>query len=187
MLDFLRGRASERKLRLFACAWCRRLWHNLEPERNRAAVDVGERYADGAATAEELAAARRRADHRVRTALARHEPTPGALADHAAVYRGTPRDSLVAVLRDIFQPFGTAPALDPAWLAWHDGAVTRLARAAYEDRRLPEGTLDPARLAVLADALEDAGCTDTALLGHLRGQGPHVRGCWAVDLLLGKS
>jgi hypothetical protein len=41
---------------------------------------------------------------------------------------------------------------------------------------LPEGTLDPTRLAALADAIEDAGCTDADLLGHLRGPGPHVRG-----------
>jgi hypothetical protein len=40
---------------------------------------------------------------------------------------------------------------------------------------------------VLADALEEVGCTDAGLLGHLRGPGPHVRGCWAVDLLLGRS
>jgi hypothetical protein len=62
-----------------------------------------------------------------------------------------------------------------------------LAQAAYDERVLPAGTLDTARLAVLADALEDAGCADADLLGHLRGPGPHVRGCWAVDLLLGKA
>jgi len=42
-------------------------------------------------------------------------------------------------------------------------------------------------LPVLADALEEAGCTDADLLGHLRGPGPHVRGCWVLDLLLGKG
>ena len=65
--------------------------------------------------------------------------------------------------------------------------AARLASAAYEDRNLPEGTVDLVRLAVLADALEDAGCTDADLLGHLRGPGPHVRGCWAVDLILAKT
>ena len=50
-----------------------------------------------------------------------------------------------------------------------------------------DGTLDRARLAVLSDALEEVGCTDTALLSHLRSPGPHVRGCWALDLVLGKS
>jgi hypothetical protein len=65
--------------------------------------------------------------------------------------------------------------------------VAALAQAAYEQRDLPAGTLDGTRLAVLADALEEAGCTSPDLLGHLRGPGPHVRGCWAVDLLLGKQ
>ena len=62
-----------------------------------------------------------------------------------------------------------------------------LARAAYEERELPSGHLDNARLGVLSDALEEAGCTDEALLGHLRGAGPHVRGCWALDLVLAKE
>ncbi len=40
---------------------------------------------------------------------------------------------------------------------------------------------------VLADALEDAGCADADILAHCRGHGPHVRGCWVVDLVLGKE
>jgi hypothetical protein len=46
---------------------------------------------------------------------------------------------------------------------------------------------DPQRLAVLADALEEAGCNDAEILTHLRSPGPHVRGCWALDLILGKQ
>jgi hypothetical protein len=91
------------------------------------------------------------------------------------------------MLRDLFgNPFRPAPVVDLAWLAWQVGTVRELAQAAYEERR-PEGTLESARLAVLSDALEDVGCTDAELLGHLRSPGPHVRGCWAVDLALGKS
>jgi hypothetical protein len=71
--------------------------------------------------------------------------------------------------------------------AWRTPQMVALAQAAYDHRELPAGTLDNTRLAVLADALEDAGCTNADLLGHLRGPGPHVRGCWAVDLLLGKG
>jgi hypothetical protein len=52
---------------------------------------------------------------------------------------------------------------------------------------LPDGRLDAARLAILADALEDAGCTRAEVVEHLRGPGPHVRGCWVVDLILGKE
>jgi hypothetical protein len=80
-----------------------------------------------------------------------------------------------------------AAVVDRGWLAWQAGTVARLARAAYDERHLPEGTLDPVRLAVLADALEEAGCTNPELLGHLRGPGPHVRGCWALDLVLAKE
>jgi hypothetical protein len=65
--------------------------------------------------------------------------------------------------------------------------VVALVHASYEHRDLPSGTLDPARLAVLADALEEAGCDNPDILKHLRGPGPHVRGCWVLDLLLGKS
>jgi hypothetical protein len=54
---------------------------------------------------------------------------------------------------------------------------------AAEERSGPEGHLDRARLAVLADALEDAGCTDREILCHLHGPGVHVRGCWVVDLV----
>jgi hypothetical protein len=95
--------------------------------------------------------------------------------------------SRLELLREMVgNPFRTV-ALDLAWLAWQGGTVVQLARAAYEERHLPEGTLDPARLALVADALEDAGCTDAELLGHLRGLGPHVRGCWALDLILGRE
>jgi hypothetical protein len=85
-----------------------------------------------------------------------------------------------ALLREIVgNPFQTWPS-NPAWLRWQDGTVPMLARAIYSDHAFK-------RLPVLADALEDAGCTDAELLGHLRGPGPHVRGCWALDLLLGRS
>ena len=83
--------------------------------------------------------------------------------------------------------FAVACCRSAAVLAWNDATVVRLAQAAYEERHLPAGTLDNGRLAVLADALEEAGCTDADLLSHLRGSGPHVRGCWPVDLCMGKS
>ena len=68
--------------------------------------------------------------------------------------------------------------VDPGWLVWNDGTVRKMATAIYADR-------DWSTLPMLADALEDAGCADQELLKHLRGPGPHVRGCWALDLLLG--
>jgi hypothetical protein len=95
---------------------------------------------------------------------------------------------VATLLRDVIgNPFRMPPTIDPAWLTWNDGIIKRLAQAAYDERALPPGHLDKARLAVLADALTDVGCTDPDLLDHLRGPGPHVRGCWAVDLLLSKE
>jgi hypothetical protein len=88
------------------------------------------------------------------------------------------------LLRDVFgNPF-RAVAIAPGW---RTPTVVSLARAAYDERALPAGTLDPVRLAILADALEEAGCHSTDILTHLRRPCEHVRGCWVVDLLLGKS
>jgi hypothetical protein len=97
------------------------------------------------------------------------------------------RDLFGNLLRDLLgNPFCPLPPLDVALLAWEGSAVVQLAQAAYEHRLLPEGMLDPARLAVLADAHEEAGAPEE-VLAHLRAPGPHVHGCWVVDLLLGQS
>jgi len=91
------------------------------------------------------------------------------------------------LLRDVFgSAFRALPVIDSAWLTWNNGTVAKLAQAIYAERILPGGTLDNARLGVLADALEESGCHDAEILGHLRGGGTHVRGCFALDLLLGK-
>jgi hypothetical protein len=94
----------------------------------------------------------------------------------------------VGMLLDLFgNPFRLPPFLPPAVLAWNDRSIPRIAQAIYDERHLPEGTLDKARLAILADALLDAGCDDDELIRHCQSDGPHVRGCWAVDLVLGKE
>jgi hypothetical protein len=80
-------------------------------------------------------------------------------------------------LRDIFgNPFRPV-TLDPGWLT---PTVKALAQAIYEERTFTH-------LPVLADALEESGCNSQDILSHFRGLGEHTRGCWAVDLLLGKS
>jgi len=221
MLEYLRGKASDRKLRLFACACCRQVWHLLTDKRSRLAVETAERYADGEATDAILAAVHNDASGARANAREPGWPNPGwrnskweaagaadwataiddtlAVATYAA---GSAREAAgidsrygwatakakqAALLREIFDnPFRPMTG-NSSWLTWHDRTVSRLAQAAYEERHLPEGTLDNSRLAVLADALEEAGCTNQDILGHLRGPGPHVRGCWPVDLVLGKS
>jgi hypothetical protein len=100
---------------------------------------------------------------------------------------GEPFDENVVqcgLLREILGiPFGTV-AFDRAWVT---PTVRGLAQAAYDNRSLPDGALEGARLLILADALEEAGCTEPALLSHLREPGLHVRGCWVLDLLLGRG
>jgi len=106
-------------------------------------------------------------------------PTGRSGVEHAAE-----RKEQTALLHDIFgNPFRPV-SIDPAWLT---PTVLSLAQAAYDNRSLPAGTLDNARLAVLADALEDAGCPNQDILNHCRQPGDHVRGCWAVDLILEKE
>ena len=87
---------------------------------------------------------------------------------------------LSTILRDLFANPVHHLHLDSSWLAWNDGAIRKMAQAIYDDRSFD-------RLPLLADALEEAGCTDAVILGHCRGGGEHVRGCWVVDLLLGKE
>ena len=101
---------------------------------------------------------------------------PNATAEQVAVETAA-RKSLCALIRDLFgSPFHPV-SIDPAWLTTN---VVGLAQAIYEGRAFD-------RLPILADALEDAGCFHPDVLSHCRGPGPHVRGCWLVDLLLGKS
>jgi hypothetical protein len=107
------------------------------------------------------------------------EESPRGLKDLIAESRNQCR-----LVRDIFgNPFRPT-TLDPTC---RTAAVISLATAAYGERELPSGHLDNARLRVLSDALEDAGCTDQAILDHLRAPGPHVRGCFVVDLISGKE
>jgi hypothetical protein len=206
---------SPRKLRLVACAACRRLWPLLGDERSRKAVEVAERYIDGLAGYPEWAAAGGGAVMAWEAAMAK----PGYAGGHAA---RTCRAAANAAMRTAC--FDLERAIDEcavavAWasdsLTLHDAReeqaqllrdvvgnpfrpvviepgcrtakLVALAQAAYDHCLLPEGHLDPAHLSALAAALEAVGCEDAELLGHLRGPGPHWRGRWAVDALTGKS
>ncbi|HVK15982.1 MAG TPA: hypothetical protein VM533_03475 [Fimbriiglobus sp.] len=82
-------------------------------------------------------------------------------------------DLLRCVLGNPFRPV-TAEA------RWLTSTAVGLAQTIYVERAFD-------RLPILADALEEAGCDDPDVLSHLRGDGPHVRGCWVVDLVLGKG
>jgi hypothetical protein len=215
-----RDRASERKVRLFACACCRRIFTSSADARLIAVVETAARHADGRAGDDELATAQVDAlDARYyrlealagAAGLADSERRAAFVAAAAAHLLTYPRDAngpgyrtwttvmelcdltaargpasaaerevQAGLLRCVFgNPFRPA-ALDPAWLAWNDGAVAKMAGAIYEGRRFAD-------LPILADALEDAGCDDADILAHCRSHREHVRGCWVIDLLLARE
>jgi hypothetical protein len=204
MLESLKGHASDRKLRLLACACCRAVWVTFHQGRSKQAVEAAERYADGLLDNNAL----RRTYSMAHDALARYQQLLARwgvvngdttamvewrlrlAAQSAHIHRpfligrltGLNRDPDLSplaprLLRDIFGP---RPAdqitADPAWLT---STAVALAGQMYESR-------DFGAMPILADALQDAGCDNADILDHCRGPGPHVRGCWVVDLLLGK-
>jgi hypothetical protein len=216
MLSFLEGKATDRQFRLLACACARSVWPLLDT-RDHALVEATERFADGGRVEADwrawqrspskltslmldraLAAARATSwdaawaaagaavDEAKAAAKAlglrpRKNSTAAQTARHKALT--AIRAAHVELLRDIVGNPSTLLAVEPAW---RTPDVLALATSAYEERSLPSGHLDNARLAVLADALEDAGASGP-LPEHLRSPGPHVRGCHALDALLGRK
>ena len=190
MLYFLRERITSRKSRMFGVACCRRFWGNLTDEDFWQCVRLAERFADGGSTEREVSDVM---DQLIETGGERWlsdwaaamigilDPVvhPTVPADSACQFAKRPlgRDE-AALVRDIFgNPFRPA-ALDPAW---RTETVVALARGIYEERAFD-------RMPILADALQDAGCTSEDVLGLCRdAKQVHVRGCWVVDLVLGKS
>jgi hypothetical protein len=230
MLSHLQGGASDRKLRLFAVACCRRViaWTEYADEicgstefadgssepfnrgdDYRNAVLVSEQFADGEVTRAELGEAYERADDNMfsecdycsgdpfrdiasskRKKLAEiprlvqemfyefDHPTPDTPRPYPADIQAQEESrAQTHLLRDIFgNPFRPV-TFSPNWRT--DTALS-LARQMYESR-------DFSAMPILADALQDAGCDSDDILSHCRGSGPHVRGCWVVDLVLGKE
>lgn len=215
MQEYLRGgqTASERKLRLVALAFSRRFLHLLSDERSRQAIELAERFVEGKVTHRERAIIAAAAWEAVEAAR-REQKTGAEVAAALAAARIADSDSPLfaqrfgssgevgqqyawsalrdsvfftdkkdqcACLRDVFGPFQFRPIIiDPAWLAWDVGTIPIIAQAIYDERAFD-------RLPVLADALVDGGCDNADILNHCRIEGPHVRGCWVVDLILGKE
>jgi hypothetical protein len=212
LLRCLQEPISDRKLRLAMCAALWRLRPLLLDPRSRRAVETVERYADGLAGDEEHQARRREALEAYTDSRPNGYDPAVANAAYCLSYQSPPSrgwDAALAVFEDCraacernrhlgFDPqdeqeahcqilrcvFGGPsgrPPLDPAgWLAPNGGAVGHLAQVIYDERRFAE-------LPVLADALEEAGCVEPAVLEHCREPGEHVRGCWLLDLLLCKE
>ncbi len=210
MLSFLLDKASDRKLRLFACGSCRSVWHWFIDERSIQAVEAAERHADNTMSDGELDVAAVAAydaymeakvaegydpESDVHPEYAGHIPfvahSTTQAADFASEWvlslgirwdddRGDFCKARCDLLRCIFSNPFRPITIHLAWLNWNDGTVVKLAKAIYDERAFD-------RMPILADALEKAGCMDTDILNHCRQPGEHVRGCWVLDLLLGKE
>lgn len=209
------GQATERKRRMFAVACCRSvLFHCSKPQFSDMLLAF-ERYADGLVN-EPVRSSARRAIH-VITQQSNVEDANNAAAwaiywaggkrvdllgccmncalvigramqrdaktiygDQSAAWlsgREIEASRQADLFRDIFgNPFRQV-TLNPSWLT---AAVVQLAQLIYDERAFE-------RMAEVADALEQAGCSNSDIVQHCRGPGPHVRGCWVVDLILGKE
>lgn len=215
MLEFLGRRASDRKLQLFAAACCRRAWHLSNDPRHRQAVEAAECFAVGVINEAEFAEAIQPgvelwaslpphpegnwSPSHYMTAATRHLKGGGA-SKYAASFvarglacqegeEGSPpwlaarqaeETFQCSLLRDIFGAPFRRFRFDPAWLSGEGGPAVALAWKIEEEGRFGD-------ILMLADALERAGCRDRTVLDHCRVPGPHVRGCWVLDALLGRE
>jgi len=177
MLRFLKGKVSERKLRLFAVA-LHREYHHREPKfsgpKSNLAADTAEAFAEEGRSVDSIS----------RLRLGGYfvlNPTGYGAATRLANIGDVPDAFKCSKLRCIFGPLPfRSVSIKTAWLTWHDGTIPKLAQVIYDDRAYD-------RLPILADAIEEAGCTDAELLGHLRAKEDHAKGCWALDAILGKD
>jgi hypothetical protein len=196
LLAFISDTTSDRKQRLVSCAYSRLVGHRLCAV-GRSGVETAERWADGEVSDVIADAALKQVQALIPDdgKPAPYSPVAWALtwgargssyppwygANLAALnvqeLLGAASDLLAHFIRDIFgNPFRPV-AFDPAWRS--ESAVS-LARTMYETR-------DFSPMPILADALQDAGCDNADILAHCRAPGPHVRGCWVVDLVLNKE
>jgi hypothetical protein len=206
LLARVRGRLGERQLRLFACACCRRIGRWIADDRIWQALVVSERFADGLASADELAAARydalRACDQPWLVTLAataaafppdpdgRSDPMRSVKAAAAATRSfwaqagGSEEAEDEAQAHLLLDIVGGSPPGGPRAVPFGPpgcpDAVLSLAQSLYANYALAD-------LSPLADLLDGKGGVDPALLAHCRAPGRHVRGCWALDRLLGRS
>jgi hypothetical protein len=194
MLESLRGRGSGRKLSLSAVGCCRRSRLLMQDSRSRWAIEWTECLIEGLEGANDAPSEEEHfmaaAAHCMATAMWAGDGTDGDIEatlqyarwvmeslSEGSQEKGDILQDHVALLRCIFDnPFRRAN-VESAWLT---SRINALAKAIYDERSFD-------RMPILADALEDAGCANQDMLTHCRGQGPHARGCWVVDLLLGRQ
>lgn len=201
MSRLLGRRPSDRKLRLWACACAREHARTHQDYQPGFLMEAhGQDLLAACAVAEDVADGLRALPEQPRAAWIVWDEVAWRAAELEAAAPSPSPASRASLLREIVgNPFhrptlcGAAANVAPWATNCPDCAailtptVKALAEAAYAERDSTTGHLDAGRLAVLADCLEQSGCTEQAILGHLRGPGPHVRGCAVIDLLTGRS
>jgi hypothetical protein len=182
MLEFLRDKTSDRKLRLLECGTCRLYRQLLTVENATKAMEKIEQLIDASATKEQIALGWKGlwdAGWGNSTSIADVDLAARTAKEWSAIcgYPDTGRPQQSRLVYCIFgNPFRPL-IFDSTWLTSN---VVGLARAIYDERVFD-------RMPILGDALEDAGCDNQDILNHCRQGGEHVRGCWVVDLVLGKE
>ena len=178
LLRYAQQHGSERKVRLYLCATAEKVRDYLNDPAIWGAVGVAERYADGLASQQELAAA-----HRAACKIADRQTGLAIMDEWTATRRTVLIKPAVqcALLWEAFLPIYVNAASGVSCpFSWISSTVHALATFIYDERKFQ-------LMPILADALQDAGCEEQVILSHCRGDGPHVRGCWVIDLILGKE
>ncbi|AMV26990.1 hypothetical protein VT84_21490 [Gemmata sp. SH-PL17] len=187
---------SARKLRLFMVAWCRYNWVRVTNPLVRHAAVLAEQFVDGHAHKNQLDMMFDGARSIIAGTLASYllwtnsaqlgDCVEGFCLNDASLAPPPTDDQDATTARhlvraDIFRDIAGNPFKRAKFdKRWRTQTAMLLARQMYESR-------DFSAMPILADALQDAGCSNTDVLNHCHGAGLHVRGCWVVDLVLGKS
>jgi hypothetical protein len=191
LTTYANHRASPRKKRLLQCAFVRSVCDDRVRELLEPMLATAEAFADRRVRILELERARLRFESDLMSwslgeqrGHVRHI-AGWAFSSHAGCccIAGTAEQRAlhcVHVREVMGNPFRPPPLIRHVWVSANDRTVKRLAQAIYEERAFE-------RMPILADALEDAGCDDSEILAHCRGQGPHIAGCWVLDLVLGMT
>ena len=195
-----RTKAGKRKLRLFGVGCARLFWDAIPDDRLKHGVELAERVADGLESRQALeevhsdlryshAAGRIREPEEwhwvvAKLAIGCCDVKANDVALNSIGFESMPipadRRRVLTFRSDLLRCIFGNPFQKPAFSKkWRSETVTALATGIYEEHAFD-------RLPILADALEEAGCDEPTMLSHLRGPGPHCRGCWVLDLALGK-
>jgi hypothetical protein len=216
MLGFLQSKASERKLRLFACACCRRIDHLLTLDPYQKALDLAEKYADQPPAVSRFKSANTRL-WKARQGLSsthQHDAAMTAVIHcfHVGVEEFAQWAAETAFDAEALEGYEETPDSEPNYAhlrATHRSALSDQSRLLVDIIGNPfrPVTLDASwlastvhalatriydekafdRMPILADALQDAGCDNEDILNHCRQASEHVRGCWVVDLVLDRG